>query len=112
MRFDLNFKETEQLQKYFELSFKETQHEGKNEVTVVMDGKLQVGDRINDNSYVEDFYRYHDIFHYSFAALLNWSPCTRALMRRKRKSSVLVDEIEDGAKATITEEAISLIIFN
>ena len=110
--FDIGFKEIEQLPKYFELSFKESQKNGRKEVSVIMDDRLQVGDKITDNAYIEDFYRYHDIFHYSFATLLNWSPCARALMKRKRKSDILVDEIEDGAKATITEEAISLIIFN
>ena len=33
-------------------------------------------------------------------------------MKRKRKSNELLDEIEDGARATITEEALSMIIFN
>ena len=112
MRFDSSFHETEQLPRYFELSFTETQSEGRNEVTVIMNDSIQVGNRIDDNSYIEDFYRYHDIFHYSFATLLGWSPCARALMKRKRKSNPVIDRIEDGAKATITEEAISLVIFN
>jgi hypothetical protein len=34
------------------------------------------------------------------------------MMKRKRKSNELLDEIEDGARATITEEALSMIIFN
>ena len=33
-------------------------------------------------------------------------------MKRKRKGNSDVDKIEDGARATITEEAISLILFN
>ncbi len=80
--------------------------------TVVFNDSKQLGDIINDNAYKNDFYRYHDIFHYSFATLLGWSPCARALMRRKRKSKQMLDEVEDGARATITEEALSMIIFN
>lgn len=73
---------------------------------------LQAGDVINDNSYIDDGYRYHDVFHYTFATLLGWSPCTRAMLKRKRKSNQLVDRVEDGARAIITEEAISLMLFN
>ncbi|MDM1048206.1 MULTISPECIES: nucleotide pyrophosphohydrolase [Bacteroidota] len=110
--FDDNYISGEQIPRYFNVSFKEVGNDQKNEVRVIFNGTEQLGDVINDNSYKNDYYRYHDIFHYSFAALLGWSPCTRAMMKRKRKSNTLVDEIEDGARATITEEAISMIIFN
>lgn len=72
----------------------------------------QAGDIIDDNSYMDDGYRYHDVFHYTFATLLEWSPCARAMLKRKRKSCAETDRVEDGARAAITEEAISLIIFN
>ncbi len=84
----------------------------KNEsVRITIDG-VQVGDVIDDNSYEKDHYRYHDVFHYTFATLLDWSPCTRSMLKRKRKSIPIIDAYEDGARATITEEAISLILFN
>lgn len=102
----------EQIPRTFRVSFKEVGVGKKNEVRVIFNNSYQVGDIITDNSYVNDFYRYHDIFHYSFAAILGWSPCIRAMMKKKRKSLSLIDEIEDGARATITEEAISMIIFN
>lgn len=102
----------EQIPRTFQVSFKEVGVGQKNEVRVIFNNAYQVGDIINDNSYENDFYRYHDIFHYSFAALLGWSPCARAMMKKKRKSNLLIDEIEDGARATITEEAISMIAFN
>ena len=110
--FDSTFCENEQLPRCFTVAFNEVGLTGKNEVRVVLDGNEQLGNIINDNSRVNDFYRYHDIFHYSFATILGWSPCARALMRRKRKSDEVIDEIEDGARATITEEALSMIIFN
>ncbi|MBP0613926.1 nucleotide pyrophosphohydrolase [Chryseobacterium sp. cx-311] len=78
----------------------------------VLVSNLQAGDVINDNSYIDDGYRYHDVFHYTFATLLGWSPCTRAMLKRKRKSDKLIDRVEDGARAIITEEAISLMLFN
>lgn len=109
--FDSAFKETEQLPSNFIVKFEELMSNGKESVKVSIDG-VQIGDVINDNSYENDYYRYHDIFHYSFATFLGWSPCTRAMLGRKRKSISLIDEFEDGARATITEEAISLIIFN
>lgn len=110
--FDEDYIPREQLPRTFQMSFKEVGVGEKNEIRVVLNNQKQIGDIINDNSYENDFYRYHDIFHYSFAALLGWSPCTRAMMRRKRKSNPQVDEIEDGARATITEEAISMLVYN
>jgi hypothetical protein len=110
--FDKNCESEEQIPRQFTVSFKEIGSGDKGEVRVIFNDTIQVGDIINDNSYKNDFYRYHDIFHYSFATLLGWSPCTRAMMKRKRKSDHLLDEIEDGARATITEEALSMIIFN
>lgn len=100
----------EQLPREFTIKFEPVLVSGKKKVRVSMNG-FQVGDVIDDNSRAEDFYRFHDVFHYTFATYLDWSPCTRALMKRKRKSNPLVDEHEDGARATITEEAISLLIF-
>jgi hypothetical protein len=54
-----------------------------------------------DNAYERAGYRFHDVFHLAFAAVLGWSPITRALLKRKRKSSPEVDEVEDrGRSAT------------
>lgn len=110
--FDDGFAPNEQIPRQFSMTFKEIGSKDKGEVQVLCNDSTQVGDIINDNAYENDFYRYHDIFHYSFATLLGWSPCTRAMMKRKRKSSVVYDTIEDGARATIIEEALSMIIFN
>lgn len=110
--FDEGCKPEEQIPRSFSVAFKEVGVGSREEVRVVLNGNEQLGDVINDNAYHNDFYRYHDIFHYTFATLLGWSPCTRAMMKRKRKSDVVLDEIEDGARATITEEALSMIIFN
>jgi hypothetical protein len=109
--FDSRFKESEQLPRLFTIDFDSIAADNKWNTKVSFNG-VQLGDIIDDNSKTNDFYRYHDVFHYSFATLLGWSPCARAMMKRKRKSDKLVDEIEDGARAAITEEALSMIIFN
>lgn len=109
--FDSKFNEMEQLPRSFVATF-ETVQLGKKEKTRVSINGFQVGDLIDNNSIDEDWYRFHDVFHYTFATFLNWSPCTRAMLKRKRKSNSTVDELEDGARATITEEAISLMVFN
>lgn len=103
---------SEQLPRRFTVTFKETGEIGRRNVQILLNDTYQIGDIINDNAYQNDFYRYHDVFHYTFATLLGWSPCTRAMLKCKRKSNTLLDEIEDGARAAITEEAISLLIFN
>lgn len=101
----------EQIPNEFTVHFQEIKKNTYPEVRVSI-SDLQAGDIINDNSYEDDGYRYHDVFHYTFATILHWSPCTRAMLQRKRKSNAMTDRIEDGARAIITEEAISLMIFN
>ena len=109
--FDTNFGEMEQLPRKFTVNFDTINVGSKVKTRVSMNG-IQVGDVIDNNSKENDEYRFHDIFHYTFATFLGWSPCTRAMLKRKRKSDPATDEIEDGARATITEEAISLMVFN
>jgi len=75
-------------------------------------GTRKLGDHLTDNSYVRDGYSFHDTFHYAFAAVLGWSPITRWLLNRKRKSRPEVDEVEDGARAKAAEEAIALFVFS
>lgn len=69
-----------------------------------------VGAPLTDASVLADGYRYHDVLHLAFAAVLGWSPVLRHLLRIKRKSQPLIDEEEDGGRAWIVEEAICHII--
>lgn len=71
-----------------------------------------VGDRLTDNIADPDDYRFHDVFHYAYAAVLGWSPVTRALFKLKRKSNKKVDDSEDGARAILIEEGVSSFVFN
>ena len=66
-----------------------------------------VGDRLTDNSAEPDDYRFHDVFHYAYVAVLGWSPVIRSLLRLKRKSVPKTDEVQDGARATLIEEGVT-----
>jgi NTP pyrophosphatase (non-canonical NTP hydrolase) len=101
---------TEQLPRHMRIRFEERRIGARLYVLQSMNG-VYIGDRLSDNSAAEDDYRFHDIFHLAFAALLGWSPVLRALLKVKRKSRPEVDEQQDGARAVITEEGISNWIF-
>lgn len=72
---------------------------------------INIGDRLTDNAMTADDYRFHDVFHYAYVAVLTWSPVTRALFRLKRKSSPEIDNAQDGARAILIEEGITTRIF-
>lgn len=111
--FDEDFPEKEQFPREFEIKFIVLENDGKQKVRIMnAESGEQLGDDITDNSHEEDGYRFHDIFHFGFVAYLGWSPVVRKLMGIKRKSDNKIDEIEDGARATITEELVSLYIYN
>jgi hypothetical protein len=72
---------------------------------------LNIGDRLTDNAMAADDYRFHDVFHYAYVAVLTWSPVSRALFRLKRKSDPKIDEAQDGARAVLIEEGVATWIF-
>lgn len=109
--FDGAFQPKERLPRWFDADFaEETNEHGKRRVIVSWEGR-QIGDFLTDNSHVPDGYRYHDAFHFAYACVLGWSPVTRRNLKVKRKSQKAVDEVEDGARAIIYEEAISGLVF-
>ncbi|MDJ0277328.1 nucleoside triphosphate pyrophosphohydrolase family protein [Sphingomonas sp. 2R-10] len=71
-----------------------------------------IGSLLGDNAYDPDGYRFHDVFHLAYAAVLGWSPNLRAFLKRKRKSRPLLDEVEDGGRARIIEEGVSALAFD
>ena len=91
----------------FEIKFIET---GKEKPIMQMDG-MNLGDRLTNNSYGDDGYKYHDVFHLANVAALGWSPVFRRMINRKRKDNPITDEVEDGARAAIVEELIVNLIF-
>ena len=73
---------------------------------------VKLGDPLTDNAYDDDGYRFHDVFHLAYAAMLGWSPITRFFFKAKRESDPRVREVEDGGRATVIEEAISAFVFD
>lgn len=73
---------------------------------------INIGAALTDNRMKDDDYRFHDVFHLAYAAILGWSPVLRSLFNLKRKSNPKVDEAQDGARAVIIEEGISTLVFH
>lgn len=108
--FDEGLHVDEQLPRLLRIEIYEREVNGKKYVFQKTGGIL-LGDRLTDNHLPEDDYRFHDVFHLAFAAVLGWSPTTRALLKIKRKSQSAIDENEDGARANLIEEGLSTWIF-
>lgn len=97
----------ERLPRHFSVEFAE-RNDGR--VWLRLNGVF-IGDALTDNIYGQDGYRFHDVFHFAYAAYLHWSPVTRALLKRKRKRNPQIDENEDGGRAIVVEEGISAFVF-
>jgi hypothetical protein len=109
--FDESFPPDEQLPRRMTIVFNERTVGTRQYVIQQLNG-VNIGSRLTDNRLEPDDYRFHDVFHLAFAAILGWSPTLRALLKLKRKSVPSTDENEDGARAIIIEEGISTWIFN
>ncbi|MGI5473336.1 nucleoside triphosphate pyrophosphohydrolase family protein [Streptomyces sp. CA-132043] len=111
--FDEAFPENERLPRQTTLTFTPTpQPDGTTRIRVTRPDGTPAGDPLTSASRVEDGYRFHDAFHLAHAAVLGWSPVTRYLLGRKRKSHPDVDEAEDGGRAIAIEEGISALVFS
>ena len=108
--FDASVPFEEQLPRSLTIDIFEREVSGKLYVFQTCNG-LNIGDRLTDNAMTADDYRFHDVFHYAYVAVLGWSPVTRSLFRLKRKSLSKIDEAQDGARATLIEEGITTWIF-
>lgn len=111
--YDQNHPKEERFPDEFQIFFEPfTEEDGRKKLKIINSetGEM-IGDPLTDNAHNEDGYRFHDIFHYGYVAYLGWSPVLRKLLKIKRKSNPLIDENEDGARAQIIEEAISLYIY-
>jgi NTP pyrophosphatase (non-canonical NTP hydrolase) len=109
--FDADFPAGERFPRRFEITLTTVEEDGRVMMRMLMSGK-RVGNDLTDNAHEGDGYRFHDVFHLACATMLNWSPVTRKLLGRKRKSDPHVDEIEDGGRATAIEEGISALVFS
>ena len=52
------------------------------------------------------------MFHFSYAAILHWSPTFRALIKQKRKSDPIFDKTQDGGRAIVVEEGLTAWLFS
>jgi NTP pyrophosphatase (non-canonical NTP hydrolase) len=109
--YDVVFDDTERFPNRFVLDLVETSHGGNFFVKVFYDGQ-PIGATLTDNAYMSDGYRFHDVFHIAYAAILGWSPVLRSTMKRKRKSAPKIDEVEDGGRAAVIEEGIAALVFD
>ena len=108
---DVQYPEHERLPRDGQFQFVASVNEtGRPTVRVRYDGDW-IGDPLTDASHVDDGYRFHDVFHLGYAAVLGWSPVTRKLLGRKRRSVPEIDEAEDGGRAIVIEEGIAAMVF-
>lgn len=106
-KFDSAFDIDEQLPEYFEI----TVSEKANGKSYLKWRDVFIGDPLTDSIKDKDYYRFHDVFHFSNAAILHWSPTFRTLIKHKRKSCPLTEEAEDSGRAVVVEEGLSAWLF-
>ena len=109
--YDEHLPGSQQLPRRFEYSFEERAFDGVPKVVLVDRlGVGTTGDPLTDNAYDDDGYRFHDAIHLALAACLGWSPVLRKQLRKKNRlenrTPRAVDEVEDGGRAQVIEEAI------
>jgi NTP pyrophosphatase (non-canonical NTP hydrolase) len=99
---------SEQIPRHFVADVRQMQDgDGRWHVEITIDGE-PAGDHLRDNAAQEDFYRFHDVFHLAHAAMLGWSPVVRGklLNPTRKRGDVEKDEVEDGGRAIVIDEAI------
>lgn len=109
--FDADFPEGERLPRKMKVELKSVPIDSKQKIVMCINGAV-VGDPLTDNSDDPDGYRFHDVFHLGYIAVLGWSPVIRKLMKLKRKSDPDKDEVQDGGRAQVIDEAISALVFD
>lgn len=112
MLLDDGYPEHEQLPRQALVRFVEGEEDGKTVVRLYGAKGNALGDRLTDNAYKDDGYRFHDAFHLTYAALLGWSPISRYFFDVRRDSVAKVREVEDAGRARAIEEAVSAFVFD
>lgn len=111
--FDSIYPENERFPDEFEIEFVPYHEKGKQKLKIIdKRNDSLIGDPLTDNTHEDDGYRFHDIFHYGYLAIMGWSPVLRKLLKLKRKSAPEIDENEDGGRSQVTEELVSLFIYH
>jgi|JI10StandDraft_1071094.scaffolds.fasta_scaffold18014_8 NTP pyrophosphatase (non-canonical NTP hydrolase) len=107
---DADYAEHERFPRQFEVELFEVVVKGKTKIRARLNGK-KIGDDLTDNADDPDGYRFHDVFHLAYTAVLGWSPVIRKLLKRKRKSNPKTDEVQDGGRAQVIDEGIAALVF-
>lgn len=109
--YDAGLPAMQQLPREFEYAFEHRTVDGAEKMVLV--DRLHggpTGDPLTDNAYEDDGYRFHDVIHLALAACLGWSPVLRKLLRSRgrldHRAPPAIDEVEDGGRAQVIEEAI------
>ncbi len=110
--FDTQFPEGERLPRLLDVTFEDRDVDGVRQTVATTAEGDPLGDPLTDNAHVPDGYRFHDVFHLAYAAHLGWSPVTRRNLGCKRRSDPRVDEVEDGGRAIVMEEAVAAFMFD
>ncbi|ALZ77342.1 nucleoside triphosphate pyrophosphohydrolase family protein [Rheinheimera sp. F8] len=105
--FDCGYSEDEQLPKLLKIKISQ-RRSGKSYLQL---NGVFIGDPLTDNIADQDGYRFHDVFHLAYVAILHWSPVIRALIKHKRKSNAKCDEEQDSGRAIVVEEGLTAWIF-
>lgn len=105
--FDTDYEEEEQLPRKFTIRVSQR----KSGRSYLQWNGVFIGDPLTDNIADRDGYRFHDAFHFAYAAILHWSPVVRALIKQKRKSCREIDEEQDGGRAIVVEEGLTAWLF-
>lgn len=108
--FDDDNEPLERFPRKIEMEIFEIKKGGKTHVIQRCNG-INIGDLLTDNKMQPDDYRFHDVFHLGYIAVLGWSPVLRGLFKLKRKSDPKVDENQDGQRAILIEEGVTALIF-
>ena len=106
--FDDECEPGEQIPREFTVEIEDVQDgDGRCHVEITIDG-VPAGNHLRDNAAAEDYYRFHDVFHLAHAAMLGWSPVLRGklLEPQRKRHDPLLDEVEDGGRAVVIDEAI------
>jgi len=109
--FDEGSPQKERLPRTLKVRVSEIEPGQKARMQIYPDGE-HIGAPLTDNAYQDDGYRFHDVMHLANMAVLGWSPVMRSLLGLKRRSQPKVDEVEDGGRAIVLEEAVVAFIYS
>jgi NTP pyrophosphatase (non-canonical NTP hydrolase) len=111
--YDSRRKKKERLPTSFRYRFQYgSRTDGTPAVALIDERGEQIGDLLTDNSHEDDGYRFHDVMHFAFVAILGWSPVARKVLDKKRRTDPRINEVEDGGRATVIDEAIVAMVFD